>query len=107
MPRLKTTLFKAHLAWTKIPNVLLDKLLPTLKDTELRILLVVLRKTVGWNRPDAPVILSYQRLKATTGRESEAISKALASLSSKGLIHMQGSRSFRKTKQHGSEIEEQ
>ncbi len=85
MPRLRTTVFKAHLAWTRIPNFVLDRLLPSLRDTELRILLVLLRQTVGWNRPDATVVLSYRRLKAATGRESEAISKALASLAAKGL----------------------
>ena len=107
MPRLKTHLFKAHLAWTKIPNLVLDRLLPTLKDTELRILLVLLRQTVGWNRPDSTVILSYRRLKETTGRESEAISNALNSLSKKGLIHIQGRRSDRKSKLYKPLSEEQ
>jgi|GEM_PF-6228423 len=98
MPRLKTNLFKDHLAWTKIPNRLLDQLLPNLKDTELRILLVILRQTVGWNRSEASVILSYKRLKTMTGRENEAISRALSSLSQHGLIHIQGFRGGRKAK---------
>lgn len=66
--------------WTKTPNRLLDQLLPTLRDTELRVLLVLLRHTVGWNRPDRVVTMPYGLLISRTGRQSEAISKALRSL---------------------------
>ncbi len=31
-----------------VPNRLVDEVLPTLKDTELRVLLIVLRQTLGW-----------------------------------------------------------
>ncbi len=70
-----------------MPNPVLDRLLPELKDTELRVLLVLIRQTFGWNRPYRPVILSYRTLKARTGRESEAIAKAIRSLRARGLIH--------------------
>jgi DNA-binding MarR family transcriptional regulator len=61
--------------------------MPTLKDTELRTLLVILRQTAGWNRTGRPVILKYKQLIQKTGRRSEAISSALKSLERRGLIH--------------------
>ncbi len=75
MPR--TTL--STKGWTPVPNTLLDDLLPTLKDTELRVLLVVLRETAG--RSDKPRDwLAHSQLKGRTGRASEAVSAALAVL---------------------------
>ena len=70
-----------------MPNLLLDRLLPELRDTELRILLILVRATTGWNREGKPTILSYRTLMRRSGRGSEAIARALASLSAKGLIH--------------------
>ena len=62
--------------------------MPELKDTELRILLLALRMSAGWGRTNYPVTLSYRVIKKRTGRQSAAISAALASLSERGLIHM-------------------
>lgn len=73
--------------WTKVPNYLIDQSMPTLRDTELRVLLVLLRQTVGWQREGKAVILSYRFLKAQTGRQSAAIAAALKSLRKRGLIH--------------------
>jgi hypothetical protein len=73
--------------WTKTPNLLLDALLPTLKDTELRVILVLLRQTVGWNLDHRIVTISYRTLVHRTGRRSAAIAAALRSLQAKGLIH--------------------
>jgi len=70
-----------------MPNFLLDQLLPTLKDTELRVMLVVLRQTTGYNRDEKPVSISYRSLKEKTGRESAAIASALNSLADRRLIH--------------------
>ena len=33
---------------TQVPNFVLDELLPTLSDVELRIVLIVTRQTLGW-----------------------------------------------------------
>lgn len=33
---------------TQVPNVILDEWMPKLKDIELRVLLVVVRQTLGW-----------------------------------------------------------
>jgi len=95
MPKLKPNLSPTT-PWTKVPNVLLDRLMPSLKDTELRIMLVLLRQTLGWNREDRPVTLTYRSLTGRTGRGSEAVSKAIGSLSARGLIHTHGRRTFRK-----------
>lgn len=90
-----------------MPNLLLDRLMPDLKDTELRVLLVVLRQTVGWNRPNRAVVLSFRRLKSLTGRHSEAISKALSSLQAKGLIHTPSHRTVRFSKEAVPKSEQQ
>lgn len=50
--------------------------------------MILLRCTVGWNRADSPVVLSYRVLQQRSGRSSEAISKALVALESEGLIHI-------------------
>ena len=76
---------------TPVPNLILDQLLPKLRDTELRVLLVIVRSTLGWvdrytgNRKERERISSHQ-FKTRTGRESAAISKALEELSKVGLI---------------------
>ena len=86
MPRIKLNL-RATTPWTKVPNYLIDVLLPTLRDTELRILLILLRQTVGWNQADRAVILPYRTLMKRTGRASEAVGKAIRYLREQELIH--------------------
>lgn len=107
MPRLRSLLPNLKHSWTKLPNYLLDKLLPSLKDTELRVLLVILRQTAGWNKTGAATILSYRQLKKRTGRESEAIAKAIRDLEARGLIHRPTAKGFRSPKWTEPEIEQQ
>ncbi len=79
---------------TPLPNPLVDTLLPTLKDTELRLLLVVLRQTWGWKegsetggaRTKRRDWISHTQLCRRTGRGSDAVSKAVDVLVSAGLI---------------------
>lgn len=92
--------------WTKVPNALLDRLMPTLKDTELRILLVLIRATSGWNREGKSVPLTYRALMARTGRHSEAVANAIAELSKRGLIHASDLRMLRDPKDKPSENRE-
>jgi hypothetical protein len=61
--------------------------MPSLKDTELRVLLVLIRQTTGWNKPDRIVIVSYQTFERQTGRRSEAVCLAIRALERRGLIH--------------------
>jgi len=84
--------------WHPVPVRLVGEVMPGLRDTELRVLLVVLRQTWGW-RADGPAgngapnaahkrrdWLSHRQLYRRTGRGSDAVSGAVASLTASGLI---------------------
>ena len=81
---------------TPFPNVLLDTVMPLLKDTEWRILCVIVRPTLGWlvetgddrngRGRKARDWLTHSQLKQRTGRNSEAVSKAVDSLVRRGLL---------------------
>ena len=73
--------------WVKFPNIFIDLYMPRITDTEWRVLCVVIRQTLGWNN-DGPSSdwLSHSQLKRRTGRESAAISSAIAKLCDAGLL---------------------
>ena len=108
-------------SWHPVPVRLVDTVMPRLKDTELRVLLVVLRQTWGWRTDRTSVHkeeagtqansseqltskeagkhqftkhqptkrrdwLSHSQLCRRTGRGSDAVSAAVASLTASGLI---------------------
>ena len=108
-------------SWHPVPVRLVDTVMPRLKDTELRVLLVVLRQTWGWRTDRTSVYkdeagtqannsdqltsrqtskhqftrhqptkrrdwLSHSQLCRRTGRGSDAVSAAVASLTASGLI---------------------
>ncbi len=81
-------------AWHPVPLRLVDEVMPTLKDTELRVLLVILRATWGWRanriagdgKHKRRDWLSHSQLRRRTGRGSDAVSGAVASLTAAGLI---------------------
>ena len=80
-----------------VPNALLDEVLPTLKDTELRVLLIVLRQTLGWRegsetggwRYKERDWISHSQMVKKTGRGSDAVSKAIDALVQQGLIRVE------------------
>ena len=72
---------------TPLPSVLLDYWMPRLKDTELRIVLLVARQTFGRAGKNADW-LAHSQLKARTGRASEAISAAIDALVRSGLLEV-------------------
>ncbi len=97
--------------WHPVPVRLVDTVMPRLRDTELRVMLVVLRQTWGWKMDrtnvDKPEVvmqactskqathkqptkrrdwLSHRQLCRRTGRGSDAVSAAVASLTASGLI---------------------
>lgn len=79
--------------FVSIPHQVFDQVLPTLKDTELRVLLIVLRQTLGWhgngpNGSKAADWLSHSQLRERTGRASEAVSSAVDVLVRRGLIEV-------------------
>ena len=80
-----------------IPNRLFDEVLPTLTDTELRLILVVMRATLGWRegsdsggwRYKRRDWLTHRQLVRRTGRSSASISSAIQSLVVAGLIRVE------------------
>jgi len=77
---------------TPVPNRLLDRVMPGLRDSELRVLLVVVRQTLGWQAGPHPSQrkerdwLTQSQLMRRTGRASEAVASAVDSLVRGGLI---------------------
>lgn len=79
---------------TPFPNVLIDRIMPDLSDTEWRLLCVVCRQTLGFVSPGTQGgrrtrdWLTHGQLKARTGRASEAVSRAIDGLVRKNLIEV-------------------
>lgn len=71
-------------SFTAFPNVLLDRVMPHLGDTEFRVLAVVVRETLGWQRDRK--WLSHRLLKERTGRASAAVSRAVDRLVKRGIL---------------------
>ncbi len=69
---------------TPFPNFLLDRVMPHLGDTEWRMLCVIVRMTLGWQKSED--WLSHSQLKNRTGRESAAVSRAVDTLVKRGLV---------------------
>lgn len=69
---------------TSVPNILIDRIMPVLKDTEWRVLCVIIRQTLGWRGASGGRKtrdwLTQNQLKRRTGRNSEAISRAITTL---------------------------
>ncbi len=86
MPMLKLLEKVPQSPWTKMPNSLLDEVMSSLKDTELRILLILMRHTLGWRVPRKHAFLTYDLLCRRTGRKSAAVAKALKGLEAKGFL---------------------
>lgn len=75
-----------------MPNDLLDRVMPALRDTELRVLLVVVRQTLGWQSGTNPARrkerdwLTQSQLMRRTGRANGAVAHAVDALVQAGLI---------------------
>ena len=90
-PAKSETMTQFRRGWVPFPNVLIDLYMPKLTDSEWRLLTVICRQTLGWQqfgskKRRAFDRLSHAQLKRKTGRQSAAISAAIKSLQSKGLI---------------------
>jgi phage replication O-like protein O len=71
--------------FTQTPNDLFDHWLPHLKEIELKVLMVIMRKTFGWHKTrDRISISQFEKL---TGSYAKNILGALESLISKGVIY--------------------
>lgn len=69
---------------TQIPNEIFDEWLPKLGLAELKVLMVIMRKTFGWHKIRDRISLG--QLEKLTGLERRHILKATKTLSEKGLI---------------------
>lgn len=78
---------------TPFPNALIDDIMPHLKDTEWRLLCVIVRQTLGWQeqktqRRKVRDWLTQSQFVKKTGRDRAAISRALDSLVKSGYIEV-------------------
>ena len=82
-----------ELNYTQIPNALFDEWIPKLREGELRVLLVIMRQTFGWQNKVWDHI-SMSQLMKKTGMGRKACTCAAKLLSEKGLItrELRGSR---------------
>ena len=91
---------RRQVPFVPLPCAVIDEVMPTLKDTELRVLLVVIRQTWGWRgtdgKPKERDWLSHRQLKERTGRASEAVSASIDALVRRGLLCVQN--------EHGTEL---
>ena len=82
---------------TQTPNIIFNGLMKEMSDTELRVVLIVTRATLGWIMDRERVMrkeedwISHYQLKQKTGRESGAISKAIDRCIQKGWIEARDS----------------
>lgn len=76
---------------TQVPNILFDKQLPNLTGAELKILLIIIRQTIGWidnytGQRKTRDRITQSQFRVKTGLASRIISKTLKMLSDKELI---------------------
>jgi phage replication O-like protein O len=78
-----------------VPLAYIDIILPALTDAELRVLLVILRQTLGWrdeNNVDARKErdwITQSQFQKRTGKSRDALSRAIQGLVEKKLIHVE------------------
>lgn len=79
---------------TQTPNTLLDDIMKTLTDTELRVVLTIIRRTIGYVEPGNPkkrkkrAWISQKLFGICTGKSGKAISNAIDSLVQQNLIEV-------------------
>lgn len=71
-------------AYTQAPNELFDKWTSILGQAELRVYLIIIRKTFGWHKTKDRISLS--QLETLTGLHRSNITKAIKSLLERGII---------------------
>lgn len=70
--------------YTQTPNSFFDEWVPKLKEGELRVMLVIMRQTFGWQKTWDYISLS--QLEKKTGMYRQGVIQALRSLIKKGLV---------------------
>ncbi len=70
--------------YTQSPNVLFDEVFKTLKEGELRIVLVLIRQTFGWHKQWDQISIGI--LSDKSGMERKSVCRSLNSLIEKGIV---------------------
>jgi phage replication O-like protein O len=76
---------------TPVPNIVFDLHLPNLSESELKVLLIIIRQTYGWIDPytkkrKSRDWISHSQFQKKTNLSRRSISEALKSLSTKNII---------------------
>ncbi|MBK6545745.1 MAG: replication protein [Saprospiraceae bacterium] len=76
---------------TQVPNILFDKYLPNLSESELKIILIIIRQTAGWINTKTGFRKSKDRLSISqfiskTNLSRRVVSSTISKLVNKGLI---------------------
>jgi phage replication O-like protein O len=70
--------------YTQIPNVILDKLMLSMSDAELRVVLVIARQTFGYHRQRKKMSISY--LMKATGMSKQGVLNGINSAIERGVV---------------------
>lgn len=78
---------------TQVPNIFFDLHLPSLTESELKILLIIIRQTNGWidrntGKRKSQDRISHSQFIIKTGLSRRVISKAIENLISKGIVNV-------------------
>jgi phage replication O-like protein O len=76
--------YRKGMKFTAIPNEILDVLLPHLKPSELKVLLVIIRKTYGWHKRKDWI--SINQFVSMTGLSSKSVSSSLQTLEEQHVV---------------------
>ena len=77
---------------TQVPHLIIREWMPKLSDTALRVILIIIDKTLGWEADPTTHMrktedwIAYSQLKKQSGRQSAALANALRELEGFGLI---------------------
>lgn len=75
---------------TQVPNIVLDTLLPKLSNKELKVLLIIIRQTIGWigtdGRRKKRDWISQKLFTTKTGLSAKSVSEAIKLLAEKNII---------------------
>lgn len=73
---------------TQVPNILLDKMMLDMSESELKVTLAIVRKTLGWHKKKDQI--SYSQLEKLTGMGRQAVSTGIEAALKRGLIEIVG-----------------
>ena len=80
-----TKIFERQGHYTQIDNLVIDELMQTLSGLQFKVLMVIIRKTIGWGKEEDNISLSQIRQTAGTTNKNSVI-EAIRHLEAQGLI---------------------